>query len=294
MSLSKELQSPAILREIKGASFPEIKEKFLKITEEWYKNNSDEEELITSNLKNLGLNADDTTVKDIEKNIAYHYAEKIFPHSGTPKEFAQFIDENIDYTEAKELLSKAKEKGGILIATPHFGGVEFAVPTVARMGYNASAVLKFSTQNLSDKANAFVENMAKDGEFSKISFIELGKPETNGALEMASVLRRGEVLFTVFDEETEYSIPVDLFGKKVEGGAGLQKLIKFAGNSISIFNIFMIRVGGDQYKMKLVPVNIDSENPIQDMYNNLETILKEYLVQWYFLHEDIPFVESVS
>ena len=38
--------------------------------------------------------------------------------------------------------------------------------------------------------------------------------------------------------------------------------------------------------------SLKSENPIQEMYDNLESILKENLEQWYFLHEEIPFMDE--
>jgi lauroyl/myristoyl acyltransferase len=149
-------------------------------------------------------------------------------------------------------------------------------------------VLKFTTQNLSDKIRAFAESMEKDGHFAKINFIELGKPNSQGALAMAGVLNKKEILFSVFDEETPYSKPADLFGKKVLGGAGLDKLIKFASGNVTVFTVFMIRKGKN-YEMKLLPIDLQTENPIQQMYSNLESILREYFVQWYFLHEEIPF-----
>ncbi len=290
MSLSKTLQSPEVLKNIQGKSLGEIKESFLAIGETWYQEHSDEEELIRENLTSLNLKNDQETVDAVKAHIVYHYAEKILPHAGTSEEFAKFIDSNVDTTEAKELITEAKKNGGVLIATPHFGGTELVVPSISRMGFNANAVLKFSTQNLSDKAHQFVDKMAASGEFAPISFIELGKPGSNGALEMAGVLRREEVLFTVFDEETGYSVPAELFGKTVEGGAGLDKLLKFAGASATAFNVFMIRTGEDSYKMKLIKIDFESTNPIQDMYNNLQEILEDHVEQWYFLHEEIPFV----
>lgn len=294
MSLSKTLQSPEVLNDIKGKSISEIKELFLEIGKKWYDEHSDEEDLIRENLTALGLKNDDEMVNAVKDHIVYHYAEKILPHAGTSEEFAQFLDANVDTEEAKALISKAHEKGGVLIATPHFGGVELAVPSISRMGFNANAVLKFSTQNLSDKAHEFVAKMASSGEFAPISFIELGKPGSNGALEMAGALRRGEVLFTVFDEETEYSVPAKLFGKTVEGGAGLDKLLKFAGTSVSAFNIFMVRTGESSYKMVLKELDLTADNPIQQMYDYLEEQLNEHLEQWYFLHEEVPFMEETN
>lgn len=294
MSLSKTLQSPEVLNDIKGKSISEIKTLFLEIGKKWYAEHSDEEDLIRENLTSLGLNNDQNMVEAVKNHIVYHYAEKILPHAGTSEEFAEFLDTNVDTEEAQELISKAHEKGGVLIATPHFGGVELAVPSISRMGFDANAVLKFSTQNLSDKAHAFVAKMASSGKFAPISFIELGKPGSNGALEMAGALRRGEVLFTVFDEETEYSVPAKLFGKTLEGGAGLDKLLKFAGTSITAFNIFMVRTGESSYKMVLKEIDITAENPIQQMYDHLEDQLKSNLEQWYFLHEEVPFMEEIN
>jgi lauroyl/myristoyl acyltransferase len=292
MSLSKTLQSPEVLQDIKGKSLTEIKKSFLAIADEWYKEHADEEELIQENLASLNLQSDQEMVDAVKAHIAFHYAEKILPHAGTTEEFAKFIDANIDTKEAQELISEAQKSGGVLIATPHFGGVELVVPSISRMKFTANAVLKFSTQNLSDKAHQFVERMASSGEFAPISFIELGKPGSNGALEMAGALRRSEVLFTVFDEETGYSVPAKLFGKTVEGGAGLDKLLKFAGASATAFNVFMIRTGAETFKMQLVKIDLTAENPIQEMYDNLQKILENHLEQWYFLHEEIPFMEE--
>jgi len=294
MSLSKTLQSPEVLQQIFGKSLLEIRQLFLGIGNVWYEENPEEENQIRENLEALGITFDNQIVASIKENIIYHYAEKVLPLAGSAEHFSTFLDIHVDSTEAKSLITEAQKKGGVLIATPHFGGVELVVPTIARMGVNANAVLKFSTQNLSDKARAFADNMCSTGLFAPISFIELGKPNSNGALEMAAALRRGEVLFTVFDEETGYSVPANLFGKTVEGGSGLDKLLKFAGASVTAYNVFMIRTGEDTFKMQLVPVDLTSENPIQIMYNNLEVILREHLEQWYFLHEEIPFIENVD
>lgn len=294
MSLSKTLQSPEVLQQISGKSLVEIRELFLEIGHVWYEENPEEEHQIRTNLEAIGITFENQTVEQIKENIIYHYAEKVLPLAGTVDQFSTFLDENVDYEEAKLCIVEAQKKGGVLIATPHFGGVELVVPTIARMGVKANAVLKFSTQNLSDKAHLYADKMTSTGLFAPISFIELGKPNSNGALEMAAALRRGEVLFTVFDEETGYSVPATLFGKTVEGGAGLDKLLKFSGASVSAYNVFMIRTGVDTFKMQLVAVDLTSENPIQSMYDNLELILREHLVQWYFLHEEIPFVENVE
>jgi lauroyl/myristoyl acyltransferase len=289
MSLSKELQSPEILAKIVGATASEITDLFLSIGDKWYENNGDESKLIAENLKSFGLDSK-TTVEDVQKNIVLHYVEKVLPLSGSFDQFADFIDSNVDTTEAKELLEKAAKNGGTLMATPHFGAVELAVPTASRLGFTANAVLKFSTQNLSDKAQSFAKGMEKTGKFSEIKFVEIGKPGVISALEMSAAIKRDEILFSVFDEETNYSKPVDLFGKKVMGGAGLDRLLKFTKHPVTIFNVFMVRTGEQKYKMVLKSVDVNGDDIVQQMYNNLQEILSDYPEQWYFLHEEIPFL----
>jgi lauroyl/myristoyl acyltransferase len=140
----------------------------------------------------------------------------------------------------------------------------------------------------------FGHEMTKLGLTGEINFIEIGKPGTNAALEMAAALRKKEVLVTVFDEKTDYSIPVKLFGRDVWGGAGLDKLIKYTGSSIAVFNAYMIRTGPYNFELKLVEINVKSENIIQNMFTNLEQLVKDHLEQWYFLHEEIPFIDINS
>jgi lauroyl/myristoyl acyltransferase len=288
MSLSKTLQSPQILSQTAGKSFDEIKKILAVKGEEYYAQNPQESETIKENLSAFGLPCDEETVKEVRKNIVYHYVEKIFPITGTPARLAEFIEKRVDFSAAKDLISSALKNGSVLIATPHFGGVECITPTISYMKFPVNAVLKFTTQNFSDKARDFAKSMEESGMFAPINFIELGKPGSQGALLMASVLKKKEILLSVFDEETPYSKPVKLLGKEVLGGAGLDKLLKFVSENVSVFTVFMVR-NGDNYEMKLLPIDAQSENPIQKMYENLEKILTQNFVQWYFLHEEIGF-----
>ncbi|MGM0461157.1 MAG: hypothetical protein ACQEQ4_01910, partial [Fibrobacterota bacterium] len=214
MSLSKFLQSPSVLEEIQNKDFHTIKSIILEKGRHWYQNHPEEEDLIIGNLSALGKKPDTDLVEAVREGILIHYAEKIMALSCAPSTFSRFIDDNIDYSDALKTLQSCTEDTGILMATPHFGGVEFATPTLAKMGYTTNVVLKFTTPDLSRKIRSYAQEMEKSADFSRINFIELGKKETAGALDMYAALRRKELLFTVFDEETEYSTEVELFGKR--------------------------------------------------------------------------------
>ncbi len=290
MSLSKTLQSPHILSMITGKSFEEIKDILMAQGSEYYAGNPQEGETIKQNLVSFGLPSDTDTVKRVQEHLIYHYAEKIFPLTVTPEQFAVFIEKRIDFLHIKDLITNALQNGSVLIAVPHFGGVECITPVLAYLKFPVNPVMKFSTKNLSDRLRDFERLMEESGLFAPINFIELGKPGEQNAFQMARVLKKKEILFTAFDEETPHSKPVKLFNKNVLGGAGLDRLIKLAGGNVSVFNLFMIR-DGENYRLQLLPVDISREDLIQQMYNNLQSVLEKHFEQWYFLHEEIPFAD---
>jgi len=290
MSLSKTLQSPNILSMIVGKSFDEMKDILTVQGGEYYADNPQEGETIRKNLASFGLPSDMDTVKRVQEHIIYHYAEKILPLAGTPAQLAEFIEKRIDFSQAKDLITNALQNGSVLIAVSHFGGVECIVPTLAYLKFPINPVLKFTTQNFSDKLRGFAKLMEKSGLFAPVNFIEIGKPGSQSASLMMKVLGKKEILFSAFDEETPSSKPVKLFNRSVLGGAGLDRLLKFADGNASVFNAFLIRAGGN-YRMQLLPIDIKAEDIIQQMYSNLQSVLEQHFEQWYFLHEEIPFVD---
>ena len=290
MGLSEVLQLPNILSMIMGKTFGEIRDILMKHGSEYYAKNPQETETIRQNLASFGLPSDMDLVKRVQEHLIYHYVEKIFPLSGTPEQFADFIDKRMDLSQANDLLSNALQKGSVLLATAHFGAVEYVATALSHFKFTVNSVLKFTTQNLSDKIQGYAKTMTGGGLFTPINFIEIGKPGSHGAFRMARALDRKEILYTVFDEETAHSKPVKLFNRKVLGGAGLDRLLKFAHGDVTIFNSFMIREG-ENFKLQLMPVDITAEDIPQQMFNNLQSMLEKHLEQWYFLHEEIPFTD---
>jgi len=291
MSLSRTLQSPEILSKIIGKSFDEMKDILMEISNRYYEENPKETtDIIKKNLESFGLPSDLNTVKKVQEHLVYHYIEKIFPLAGKPVDLANFIKERMECTQAKEMLTNAIKEGSVLIAVSHFGAVECMVTCLAYHKFIVNPVLKFTTQNFSKKLQDYAKLTEEAGFLAPIKFIEIGKPGAPNAMQMARVLDKKEILFTVFDEETPHSTPVKLFNRKVLGGSGLDRLLKFAHQKVTVFNAFMIR-DGKNYRMELLPVNTNTDNLIQEMFNNMQSILEKHYEQWYFLHEEIPFAD---
>jgi hypothetical protein len=54
----------------------------------------------------------------------------------------------------------------------------------------------------------------------------------------------------------------------------------------------MVRLENDQYKLQLEKIDLTSKDILQQMYNSLKAIVENHCEQWYFLHEEIPFVDN--
>lgn len=294
MSLSKHIQT-AIIPNLKGITPSTLQQMVLDSGKVWFESHSEDVALIERNLKMLNLASSQELIENIKTNILLHYYEKLLPLILTPQELADFIDNNIDLTSCISKIKEVKNNGrGMLLAIAHFGAVELIGPSVARNNIPLNVVLKFSTEQLSKSAHDQAEKLLQSGLFGSIKFIELGKPQTTGALDMAAALRRSEALLAVFDEETPYNIPVTLFNTSFNGGSGLDKLIMYTQRDAAVFTAFMVRCGNDRYKLVLNEIDCSGKMAVQRLYDSLAEILTDHLEQWYFLHEELPVIETVN
>ena len=292
MSLSRHLQKN-ILPNIQNISPNELKSGVLQLGSQWYSEHSDEQLLIEKNLDQFKISATPELIDNIKENILLHYYEKLLPLTGTPQQYFQFLNDSIDGSEAIEQIEAVHRSGrGVLLATAHFGAVEFIAPFLSIRKLPMNVLLRFTTEQMSASINDRAEQYFQSGLFEKTRFIELGKPKTSAALDMAAVLRRNELLLAVFDEKTDYSIPVTLYNKQLWGGAGLHKLIAFTQRDIALFTIFMLRLKNGRYKVIVKEIDKDSKEAVQMLYNSLSDLIADNLEQWYFLHEELPFVET--
>lgn len=292
MNLSKYIQSPDLLNSVCGKTLPELKSAVLEKGNSWYRSNPDESSLIENNLKKLGIPCTTQLIESIKHHVILHYYEKLLPLTGSPDFYFNFLQNQIDIRNTCEKLENSISAGrGVLLAIAHFGAVEFLAPSLAALKLPLNVVLRFSTEQFSRIAHEQAQALEKSGLFGPIRFIEIGKPGTSAALEMAAALRKKEILVSVFDEKTDYSKPVTLFDKKVFGGAGLDKLIHFTNSPTDIFTAFMIRDDHDRYRLKTMEVDLSRDNIIQQMYDQLQEMVRAHTEQWYFVHEEIPFVD---
>ena len=293
MSLSKHLQTSGLLEKIDGMSFDSLREAVVVAGSAWYADHAEEREIITGNLQALGLDTQPAVVDEVLYHTSLHYFEKFLPLTGSIPRYAEFLSTHIDAGDSIGQLRQSLEASrGICIAVSHFGAVEFITPFLGMHFLPMNAVLKFSTEAMSEMAHRRSVAMEKSTLFSLINLIEIGKPKTVAAMQMAAVLRRHEIILSVFDEKTPYSRQVELFGKKVWGGAGLDRMIAFANTPVDLYAAFMVRGETDRYRLELHKIDESETDRIGAIYRVLEKVVTRHLPQWYFLHEELPLVEE--
>jgi lauroyl/myristoyl acyltransferase len=296
MSLSRHLQTSGLFDTITGMSYQSLREVVVDLGTAWYADHPEERDIIAANLDAFELDTSPATIDAVQYNTILHYYEKFLPLAGSIQTYAEFLKNHIDAGDAIEIVQKSiAASRGVCLATAHFGAVEFIVPFLAAHHLPMNCVLKFSTEALSTIAHQQSAGLEKSGLFSLINLIEIGKPKTIAALQMAAVLRRKEIILSVFDEKTPYSKPVELFGTQVWGGAGLDRMIAFANTPVDLYAAFMVRRDADRYRLELHRIDAAETDCISAIYRVLESVVKQHPAQWYFLHEKLPFVlEAVT
>ena len=213
MELKKHLVSEEMLSIIKGKNPDNVSNIVLEKGLRWFKTNESETRQIVSNLQRFGFSVTEKLLSDVQKHIILHYYEKLLPLCETPEVFYHFLRNTIDMKDAVTQLSQANRDGkAVIIAAAHLGGLELMVPALAAYKFPLSAALRFTTESYSERICKGVNAAKESGFFGDIHFIEIGRPGANAALSMGASLRRKELLLTIFDEDTEYSVPVTLFG----------------------------------------------------------------------------------
>jgi len=292
MGLSGYLQDPAFLKPALDGGPARLRETVLARGTAWYREHPDEAAVIRGNLDRFGIDYDEDIVGRIIEGILLHYHEKLLPLCLGPSDYRAFLDDRVDGGEALRLAVDVRSRGAALLcAASHFGGVELIAPYLASRGIAVTGALRFATESFSAAARHHAARLQAEGGFAKVDFVEIGKPGVPAALAMAAVLRRGETLLSVFDEQTGYSKPCLLFGRKVSGGAGLDRILRLSNAPAVLCAAFMVRTGEDQWRLRLQQVAGDSGEYIQELYNIASKVYEEHVDQWYFLHEEIPFID---
>ena len=285
MSLKDHLQTRENIERVSRESWKFSRRAILEQGLGYYDAHPEDVERVRSSLEFMGLDASPRGVSGALEGIVVHYFEKFFV---MVKDFeAHWIIENhVEMGEGLEWLQEARAAGrGVFVGQSHFGGTYLLVPCLMTQGLDVTFVglfpgpvfqmLKSNIDRYSSRwgtGKATLVNVADEGALV---------PEI-----MISALGSGDMVMNVFDENNAFSREVDLLGRSIWGGSGMDRILSsFDADRVDVITPFLVRTGDDSFRLEMDRHSIDSSDVVQDMYASLGKRVAAHPDQWYFLQE---------
>jgi len=285
LSVGKFLLNKENLNFVAKNSFKFSKSYIVDETMRYFEKNNGEIERIAQNLEYMGLPSTGKGLDSALKGIAVHYFEKLFVLTKNYEMF--WIAKNrIETGTSFEMIKESRDqKKAVFAAQSHFGASYFMSITFMVNGFDIASVGKFP-----EPVGSMIKNgsktIAQKYGTGKTKLINIADPDCDVAYEMFSTLLRGGILSNVFDENNKFSNEVNLLGKKVMGGSGMDIILqKWNDEKLLVVTPFIVRTGDDTYRLELDRHSINKGNIIQSFYDSLGKRISTYPDQWYFIHE---------
>ena len=190
-----------------------------------------------------------------------------------------------DYFDIKGVgnLEKALEKKkGAIVLTCHMGNWELLVSVAAMTGYRTNAV--YRKLDFSPADRFILETRRRFG----TRMI----PLRGASRKLDSILENGELVGTLLDQNVDWykGVFVDFFGRPACTNNGLAVLALRTGSPV--VPLYIVRENG-KYKVEFlpeIPILVtgdrikDIENNTQNFTNVIESIIRRYPDQWFWVH----------
>lgn len=218
----------------------------------------------------------ESIIKKTFEGIFSHYSEKLLMAYRNFDTLLDEIGKNITYSGLHHLDS-ALAKGGALVVTGHFGGVEFMPLALHLKDYPVSMVVAFQSEQLktSLRARAAEHNVELiDGHSHEV------------VTEIVDSIHRGRLVVTECDEveawRTKGNKTIDAFGGEIKIDRTLDILCRRCGTSV--LSAFMVRQGsGYCLTVDTIRETVKKEaEPISvSIFRKFEKTVMTFPEQWY-------------
>lgn len=294
MSLSGQIQSQAFFNSLHILSRNQLLGQIIECGNSWFDAHPHEIETIRKNCEFLGKPLTAELLKNIQYHIFMHYYEKMLFHLGSPEELHHFLRSCITITgPIDELQVLAKSNQGGIVAICHFGAMGLIGPALTAHGIPVEGWMRFPDELSATATSKRAEVLSQSKHFAPGNFIPIKNGGGAMALEMVAAIRRGAFVLSMFDQKTKYSTQTTLLGKTILGGAGLDRIARYASGDTPFYCCFMVRTGKESYEMRIAKIG-PCQSSVDQLYWHLQNCLTDHFEQWYFLHEEIPFVITSS
>jgi Kdo2-lipid IVA lauroyltransferase/acyltransferase len=215
-------------------------------------------------------------IRKVFKGIFSHYSEKLIVAHRNYAILKQELSSVMEYSGLRHL-DEALARGGVVMITGHFGGVEFMPLVLALRKYPVTMIVSFQTERLREslmERAAEVNAELIDAHNEQVMFHAI------------RALKRGRILLTECDEvdawKPKENQTIQAFGGNVLVDRTLEVLCRRTGSTA--LGSFMVRTEKG-YRLTIVPI-MDAEIPGDgDMsaaiFRTFERFVMMFPDQWY-------------
>jgi Kdo2-lipid IVA lauroyltransferase/acyltransferase len=216
------------------------------------------------------------TIRETFRGIFDHYHEKLSlayrPLTKERKYFAKKMS-----FEGEAVLQQALAEGkGAILATGHFGAVEFLPAALAFQGYKVAIICRFQTSRLRDSLVAKAK---------QVNLEVIDSDKGNCLLAALKALKQGRIIITEADEFDEWKTKdnhqISFLGAKLDYDRALDVLSKRSGSPVVSA---LVSRSGKGYTLHLNRINTQGPATAkvgEQALELLEKICKLRPMQWY-------------
>jgi lauroyl/myristoyl acyltransferase len=215
--------------------------------------------------------------RGVLRGIVQHYQEKMFNGFLAMPKFRKYLLSRVRFDEYEDVLQDALKEGrGVIVATGHYGALEFLPIYLAVRKYATVTVAKFSTERLKEVT---IPRANGDG----LGIVVPGNG-TNVLVEASKVLRQNKIFVTQCDEtdgwHRDRNASMEFLGRSIHPDKMLKVLCKRTG-AVLLLGLLQ-REGKKGYKLLLHRVPCEGDAPINvRTLKLLEKYIYKHPEQWY-------------
>ncbi|MFO7736725.1 MAG: hypothetical protein R6W70_11005 [bacterium] len=252
---------------------------------EYYDKHPKDVERIVANLEYMDMPSSGTFLDNVLKEISAHYFEKLFVLTAAYEAYwvaEKKVEMDPDF---KAVQDAVKRNEPVFIGQSHFGASYLIAISLMVRDIDFSFVGRFP-EPVGSMLKKNADFLTERYKTASTRIINIADKNIDVPYEMFSALIRKEVISNVFDENNEFCKKVELLGKPLMGGSGMDEILKrFSNKPITVVTPFVVRTSGDSFRFELDLHSPDPENIIDSFYRSLEKRVEKYPEQWYFIHE---------
>jgi lauroyl/myristoyl acyltransferase len=219
-----------------------------------------------------------TILRHVLKGIIQHYQEKMINGFLPMPKLRKLLLSNVTFDGCERVLQDSlKERRGVIIATGHYGALEFLPIYLAMKKYPTVTLAKFTTERLRD---IIIPRANGDG-----LHIFVPGNSCNILREASKVLRKNNIFVTQCDETDAWHADCKhtmlFLGRKIHPDRMLNVLCKRT-RAVLLFGV-LHRQGGSRYRLFLH--RVDDQSGAEPINIRTLRLLEEYIwrypAQWY-------------